>query len=187
MEQPTEITASQKRAEPALLPSKKSRLANSAAKKTPALQPSSSGYSTLPNQLTPTVGRNSPPAFPSARALNAYCASPASLPTVALNPPTTVLLPPSDAQLPTNDISAFLRGLHPSLESLAPHFVEAGLTTIDSFASLTLVHPAIIDNTLDVIRSRAEAAASQSRDAPHAPSIIQLRLLARLLKEGGGA
>ncbi|BGP06322.1 hypothetical protein JCM10049v2_002143 [Rhodotorula toruloides] len=44
---------------------------------------------------------------------------------------------PSLSLLPTSDISAFLHGLHPSLESLTPHFIAAGLTTIDALASLT--------------------------------------------------
>ncbi|BGO89883.1 uncharacterized protein RHTO_03283 [Rhodotorula toruloides NP11] len=176
-----------KGAGPAVSPSKKPRLAAPSANTTPAPQSSSAGRPTASKQTTSTAGRDPSPAFPSARALNAFSAPPSSRPAVALNASGTASLLPSAAQLTNADISAFLAGLHPSLEPLAPHFVEAGLTTIDSLASLTLVHPALIDNTLDFIRSRAVAAALQARDAPPPPSVIQLRLLARLLKEGGGA
>lgn len=120
---------------------------------------------------------HAPAPLPSSRTYAHSHIAPAPLPTVAYTP--------SLAPMPFSDVAAFLHGMHRSLEPLAIHFVAAGLSTVDALASLTLLEPVMIDHTLELMRIKAEASVRQSHDASPPPTVIQLRLLAKSLKEAG--
>ncbi|BGP06323.1 hypothetical protein JCM10049v2_002144 [Rhodotorula toruloides] len=89
--------------------------------------------------------------------------------------------------LPSVDISAFLYALHPSLEPLTPHLIASGFTTVESLASLALLDSAILSNVLDLVRTNAASATTQSTTAPAPPAVVQLSLLAKSLKAAGRA
>ncbi|BGP46347.1 hypothetical protein JCM10450v2_002189 [Rhodotorula kratochvilovae] len=92
---------------------------------------------------------------------------------------------PSAPATPSTTVSAFLRGLHPSLEPLAPHLLAAGFDSPSALASLVLLDPPILDLTLDLVRLAAESPRARPTGTRGAVSVIQLKLLARLLKEAG--
>ncbi|BGO97986.1 hypothetical protein JCM10021v2_001644 [Rhodotorula toruloides] len=85
-----------------------------------------------------------PPTFASLPATRPFSASLSAHP---VSPAPSSLVP-----LPTVDVSAFLFALHPSLETLTPHLVASGFTTVDSLASLALLDPAILNNVLDLVQ-----------------------------------
>ncbi|GAA5933243.1 hypothetical protein JCM3775_002583 [Rhodotorula graminis] len=74
-------------------------------------------------------------------------------------------------------LAAFLAGLHPSLVPLAPCLVAAGVDSIDALAKLVLLEPPTVALVLEGARRCAEGPVS----------VVQLRLLGRLLDEAGRA
>ena len=91
---------------------------------------------------------------------------------------------------PILDIRAFLVSLHPSLESLTSHLVDAGFDSVASLTWLALLEPPILKITLDVVRVEASrrAGAQRRRGERVCPlSVIQLKLLERRLGEEGEA
>ncbi|GAA5999436.1 uncharacterized protein JCM10292_001290 [Rhodotorula paludigena] len=88
------------------------------------------------------------------------------------------------ASSPPSPILPFLAALHSSLTSLAPHLSAAGFSTPEALASLLLLEPAILDMTLEAIWTRSASKKPQTHDAGGV-SVIQAKLLARLLKDAG--
>ncbi|GAA6054188.1 hypothetical protein JCM3770_002823 [Rhodotorula araucariae] len=103
----------------------------------------------------------------------------------SVTPSTSSVPATTPSSAPSNPVPAFLVGLHPSLGPLAPHLVAAGFDSPSALASIALLEPTILDLTLDLIRLGAESLKARPRGASGFISVIQLKLLARLLKEMG--
>ncbi|BGP46349.1 hypothetical protein JCM10450v2_002191 [Rhodotorula kratochvilovae] len=114
---------------------------------------------------------SAPPAPPAVRSASCKPAAPPTQPSA------------SPAPSPATTIPAFLSSLHPSLPALAPHLVSSGFNSPAALVSLTLLEPAILDLTLDLVRLAAAEPKTRPPGAVGPVSVIQLKLLARLLKE----
>ncbi|BGP38247.1 hypothetical protein JCM10449v2_002176 [Rhodotorula kratochvilovae] len=130
--------------------------------------PSASSSRTSPGSLPPQA----PFAGAPARANAVASTSAVSTGIPAPSPPSTI-------------VSAFLRSLHPSLEPLTMYLVTAGFDSPAALTSLVLLDPPILDLTLDLVRLAAESPRACPAGTSGPLSAIQLKMLARLLKEAG--
>ncbi|GAA5904897.1 hypothetical protein JCM8208_007214 [Rhodotorula glutinis] len=130
--------------------------------------------------VAPSPQRRSPkPDIPTARH------SPSTVDNAPAKPPPSAALPAPRPRPPSSssavDVEAFLLALHPSLAPLAPHLVYAGLDSTDALQALVALSPTLLDLFLDLVRAQPDGV------APGPPSVIQLKLLSRVLKEQGSA
>lgn len=90
------------------------------------------------------------------------------------------------ASTAVTEVTAFLVGLHPSLAPLAPALVAAGFDSLQSLVALVLLEPSTLDATLELVRcGRGKGQPPFVDHSTCQVSVIQLKLLSRLLKETG--
>jgi hypothetical protein len=73
-------------------------------------------------------------------------------------------------------LNSFLKALHPSLASLTPHLIAAGIDCSDSLILLCSLESEILEKSLKAIQTKARA-----RNEPL--SIVHLKLLKKLIGE----
>ncbi|GJN88292.1 hypothetical protein Rhopal_001257-T1 [Rhodotorula paludigena] len=113
--------------------------------------------------------------------LHAAPSAPIPAPT---KPPASSFAKEPPASSPPSPILPFLAALHSSLTPLAPHLSAAGFSTPEALTSLVLLEPAILDMTLEAVWARSASKKPQTHDTSGV-SVIQAKLLARLLKDAG--
>jgi len=110
-----------------------------------------------------------------------YVHSQPSHPSVSIASPSVLLSTQqstaSSAFYP--QLNSFLKALHPSLASLTPHLIAAGIDTSDSLTLLCSLDRTTLDKSLKVIQARAQASNQPL-------SIIHLKLFKKRVEEARG-
>lgn len=146
-------------------------------------KPRFSGQIPLEKSPSPAVGPSSSFAPPAMQSKSVDALSHGA--TLGRGSPSSALdLHPSPASTDfSTELSAFLFALHPSVALLAQPLSLAGIDGLPSLVHLASLAPGLLDSFLDEVRHAHELEvlrAPQQRPV----SVVQWRLLGKLLKEG---
>ncbi|GAA6034272.1 hypothetical protein JCM8097_003818 [Rhodosporidiobolus ruineniae] len=149
--------------------------------------PSASHYPQPHADYSWTQFSRSRPAFPyQPFAVTSASSSPPHPTQLGTFAPPQPRLASSRAPLTNVHLAAFLASLHPSHASLAPNFLAAGFSSLDSLTSLTLLEPESNEAVVELLKAESE----DERTRPPGGArigVVQAKLLEKGLKEAGAA